>query len=76
MARQVCWCRVTGIHVRLFDSRGALILSMEDTKQYMELNTGGEDGIGLSNGTYLAVFELCIDSLWTHAGVALLTILR
>ena len=74
LAQQVCWCRVSGIRVLVYDVRGTRVRVAESATPSVELDL--VSGSGLANGTYIAEFELRIDKSWAPAGATLLTILH
>ena len=74
LAREICWCRVTGIRVLLYDVRGTLVRVVESGTASVTLDLVG--GPRLANGTYIAAFELRVDKAWGSAGASLLTILH
>jgi len=67
----MCWCSVDGLRVRMVTLSGRVVAAFQGDRPILTL-----DGLEqLPNGTYLAVFELCLHGEWVYAGRERLCIL-
>jgi hypothetical protein len=76
IAREICWCQVRAIRIRIFNMSGTLVLTKESESQLLDLDVGSPAGSDLSDGIYVVRSELLIGETWRLAGLEKLAVLR
>jgi len=72
----ICWCRVGGLRVEVYDTSGRCVFARESTEPIQEWNLHTSDGSSLANGVYLVHGLIQVDGLWRDTGVQKLVVRR
>ena len=73
-ARGLCWCRIDGLRVSIYESNGALAWSEESETPRINLDLATV--LGMANGTYIVHSELQVDGIWVPMENSFLSLLR